>query len=59
VSYNDFWDFPGKGWFLQWGVIKESRLSPTSAITVCDRKGPLCGYVPDNWDGFRVSLQAK
>jgi hypothetical protein len=53
------WDFPGKGWFLQWGVIKESRLAPLSAITVNDANGPLCGYVPDNWDGSSVSLQVK
>jgi len=55
---ND-WDFPSKGWFLQWAVIKESRQNPMSSITVCDHEGPLCGYVPDNWDGSRITLIAK
>jgi hypothetical protein len=59
MDYNDFWDFPGKGWFLQWGVEKESKNHPTAAITVCDSTGPLCGYVPNSWDGSKVTLQAR
>jgi hypothetical protein len=49
--------FPG--WWIQGAVEYMSKAHPGYSICIVDNEGPLCGLLPNDWNGKRLIRETK
>lgn len=57
--FGNFFEPIEPGWFLQWAVENESKKHPKSSVSVYLRGEAICGFIPIDWDGSHIQLQAR